>query len=214
MRRKIGYIGFGALGRQVSMYLREATSTDALEEYLFDDILVKSGNVNVFPFDSHLNDEHSSMEFYVCLGYQHLAEKFKILSDLEKRKRCIGSFIHRTSYVHPSATIEDGVIIFPGCVVDQNVVLKKGVLLNNSVTISHDTSVGCCSFLSPGVVTSGNVEIEEQVFLGSGTIVANGVRIGAEARTGIGAVITHDVPQQTDMLGNPAKARHNRLKIK
>jgi bifunctional UDP-N-acetylglucosamine pyrophosphorylase / glucosamine-1-phosphate N-acetyltransferase len=47
--------------------------------------------------------------------------------------------------------------------------------------------------------------IEKGVFLGSGTLLVAPVRLGAGARTGAGAVVTRDVPDDTLVYGVPAR---------
>lgn len=47
--------------------------------------------------------------------------------------------------------------------------------------------------------------IEENAFIGSDTMLVAPVRIGAGASTGAGAVVTHDVPPNTVVVGVPAR---------
>jgi bifunctional UDP-N-acetylglucosamine pyrophosphorylase/glucosamine-1-phosphate N-acetyltransferase len=48
--------------------------------------------------------------------------------------------------------------------------------------------------------------IGEQVFIGSGTMLVAPVVLGRRARTGAGAVVTHDVPDDTLVYGVPARS--------
>ena len=43
--------------------------------------------------------------------------------------------------------------------------------------------------------------------IGSGAIIMCGVEIGARAMVGAGAVVTHDVPPDAVVAGNPARVR-------
>lgn len=49
-------------------------------------------------------------------------------------------------------------------------------------------------------------EIGEDVFIGSDTMLVAPLKIGAGARTGAGAVVTKDVPEDTLVVGMPARA--------
>jgi acetyltransferase-like isoleucine patch superfamily enzyme len=50
------------------------------------------------------------------------------------------------------------------------------------------------------------VVLEENVWIGDGAIVCKGVRIGRNSVVGAGAVVTRDVPPNTVVAGNPARA--------
>jgi bifunctional UDP-N-acetylglucosamine pyrophosphorylase/glucosamine-1-phosphate N-acetyltransferase len=49
-------------------------------------------------------------------------------------------------------------------------------------------------------------EIGEGAFIGSDTMLVAPIKIGAGARTGAGAVVTKDVPEDTLVVGMPARA--------
>ncbi len=58
-------------------------------------------------------------------------------------------------------------------------------------------------------------EIGEDVFIGSDTMLVAPVKIGSGAKTGAGAVVTKDVPDDTLVVGMPARAiRHLERKAK
>lgn len=52
--------------------------------------------------------------------------------------------------------------------------------------------------------------IGEQAFIGSGTMLVAPVTLGRRARTGAGAVVTHDVPDETLVYGVPARPPQER----
>ena len=49
--------------------------------------------------------------------------------------------------------------------------------------------------------------IEEGAFIGSDTMLVAPVRVGKKAKTGAGAVVTHDVPDGAVAYGVPARVR-------
>ena len=59
-------------------------------------------------------------------------------------------------------------------------------------------------FIDQGITAEGIV-IEDDVWLGSGAIITDGVRIGRGAVVAAGAVVTHDVTQNTVVGGIPAR---------
>ncbi len=48
-------------------------------------------------------------------------------------------------------------------------------------------------------------EVGEDAFIGSDTMLVAPVKIGRGAKTGAGSVVTHDVPDDSVVVGVPAK---------
>ena len=48
-------------------------------------------------------------------------------------------------------------------------------------------------------------EVGEEAFIGSDTMLVAPVKIGRKSKTGAGAVVTHDVPDETTVVGVPAR---------
>lgn len=209
--KKIGIIGFGALGRQILGLL--GPGREAGPVVLFDDVLHRQRGENSFPFASFLDARFADCDFYVGLGYRHLTRKAEILKQLQDAGRRVPSFVHPTCHVHPTSRIGDGCVLYPCCNLDQEVVLGPGVLLHNSVVISHHSRVGSSAYLSPGVVLSGDVTVGSAAFLGAGTVVANNRRIGDRACVGIGTVVSLDVPEGTSAIGNPMRLLERPLEL-
>jgi bifunctional UDP-N-acetylglucosamine pyrophosphorylase/glucosamine-1-phosphate N-acetyltransferase len=72
--------------------------------------------------------------------------------------------------------------------------------------IGSDVNIGC------GTITCNfdgkrkfKTKIGNNVFIGSDTMLVAPVTIGENARTGAGAVVTHDVPPDTVVVGVPAR---------
>lgn len=213
MSRKIAYIGFGALGKQLSVLLRQ-TEKSVPEEVYFDDIAVQEKKANAYPFNQYTEERFAAYDFYICLGYKQLSNKSEILASLKKLKRNLPSFIHPSSFVNPTATIGAGCIIYPGCNIDQEVVLKEGVFLNNCVTVSHNSIVGDDSFLAPGAILCGNTEIGNNCFIGAGAVVSNSIHVGENAIVGVGTIVTRDISPNHSVIGNPMRILTTKLELR
>jgi sugar O-acyltransferase (sialic acid O-acetyltransferase NeuD family) len=207
--REIGFIGFGELGKQIASMMEQSGYDPNLFRY-FDDHFKHR---NSFSFHEFLDDAFSCLEFVISIGYQHLDLKEKIIQQLMSADRIIFSFIHPNSFISPSAKIGEGVVVYPMCNIDQNVTIESGVLLNNSVTISHNCTLGSAGYYSPGVILSGNVSVGSGTFIGSGSIISNGIKIGQKCQIGIGTVITNNLPDNSSVIGNPARQLNRRLTI-
>ena len=210
--RKIAVIGFGEMGRQV---LELARAIFVVEEVaVFDDEISRHGRPNAYAFEEYRSDEFAGYDFLLGLGYKHLALKHSIVRELDQLGRALPVLKHPSSFVHPSACLGKAVYLYPLCNVDKGVFIGEGTLLNNSVTVSHDNHIKNCCYLSPGVTTSGFVEIGHETFLGTGTAVANNLKIGSNVTVGIGSVVTRSLPDGCSAFGNPARLLPKKLVLR
>jgi sugar O-acyltransferase (sialic acid O-acetyltransferase NeuD family) len=209
---KIAFVGYGALGKQISHML--SFSYPNHEFHVFDDIAHESKCANyTYPFSACFDEKYFDFDFYIGIGYKHLSKKLKIIESLLKLGRQLPSIIHTSSYRDLSSKVGQGAVVYPMCNLDRNSIIGKGSIINNSVVISHDCEIGDCCYLSPGCVLSGQVKIGSCVFLGTGVLVANGVTIGSNAVVGIGSVVTSDVPSGASVIGNPMRLLKKTLQI-
>lgn len=101
--------------------------------------------------------------------------------------------------------IVGGAIIGRGAEFDEEFVLihSQGVVINGAVRggkgvlIEHQVTVGAEGRTSP--------VIGDNVFIGAGAKVVGPVTIGSGAKIGANAVVVHDVPANTTVVGIPAK---------
>ena len=126
------------------------------------------------------------------------------------RKMCE---LHGTpiNVTHPKAVLSErcqlssGIIAMAGVVVNPGARIGYNVILNTLCSVDHDCIVGDHVHLCPGVHLCGNVSVGELTMVGAGVIVIPGVRIGRACEIGAGAVVTHDIPDNSLAIGVPAK---------
>lgn len=111
--------------------------------------------------------------------------------------------------------IQKGAIIGKNCKVSSHSFICEGVHIADNVFIGH--SVTFINDKYPRATREdGTLQtqadwncietfIEEGVSIGSGATILCGVRIGQLAIVGAGSVVTKDVPENTVVVGNPAK---------
>jgi bifunctional UDP-N-acetylglucosamine pyrophosphorylase/glucosamine-1-phosphate N-acetyltransferase len=90
--------------------------------------------------------------------------------------------------------------------------LAEGVKMGHFSYIGN-AQVGANTNIGAGTITCNYdgekkhaTEIGEDVFIGSDTMLVAPLKIGARARTGAGAVVTKNVPEDTLVVGMPARA--------
>jgi serine acetyltransferase len=117
-----------------------------------------------------------------------------------------GAVIGRNCNINCHTFIENDVII------GDNVTVKSGTYIWDKIRIADDV------FIGPNVVFTNDLRprskqrveypqttVLQGASLGANTTVLAGVTIGRFAMTGIGSVVTRDVPDHALVYGNPAR---------
>jgi acetyltransferase-like isoleucine patch superfamily enzyme len=135
-------------------------------------------------------------------------------NDIGKDTR-IWAFVHilKGVSVGSNCNICDHCFIEQGVTIGNNVTIKSGIYIWEGVQIEDDV------FLGPNVVFTNDIRprskqyaaayiktfVKRGASIGANSTVLAGVTVGEYAMTGIGAVITRDVPSHALVYGNPAK---------
>ena len=113
--------------------------------------------------------------------------------------------------VHPSAVIAEDCVIGRGTVVMANAVINTGsrigshCILNTSATADHDSVIGDCAHISPGVHLGGTVCVGDRAWIGIGACVKNNTNICADTVVGAGAVVIRNIDTAGTYVGVPAR---------
>ena len=110
-----------------------------------------------------------------------------------------------TTVLAQTARISEGVYVNGGGMIGANVVLGKWSHVNRSASIGHDSILEPYASLGPGSLLCGSCVVGRGAFVGAGAVVNPEVRIGANSIVGAGAVVTRDVPENTLVVGTPAR---------
>ena len=146
---------------------------------------------------------HHDAAVIVAIGDNRL--RWEAANRVVGRGLRLATVIHPSAQISPSAIVEPGVFIGPLAVIHAEARAAHGVIINSAAVIEHHVELGAAVHVAPGAVLAGRAAAGARTLIGAGAIVLPGVRIGTDAVVGAGAVVLRDVPDETTVVGNPAK---------
>ena len=112
----------------------------------------------------------------------------------------IGTFVEIQigAKIGKKCRIQSHTFICEGVTIEDEVFIGHGVIFINDNHPTMEKTLNKTWKLS-------RVLVKEGATIGSGAIIMGGVTIGKDAVIGAGAVVTHDVPDNTTVIGVPAR---------
>jgi len=209
--------GSSGISKEVSLLVEDINSHSPVK--LFDFLgFVES--------DPEMVGERSSIyEIVSCdRDFATFAARFPVLGialpiGFPKVKRkifsCVLADIKNIVYpnlIHPSVSVQSetldigvGNIITAGVRLTTNIKIGNFNLFNLNSTVGHGVAIGDFCVINPVATISGGVTIENDVLVGTGANVLQNITLKARSTVGAGALVSKEVPEDTTVVGIPAK---------
>lgn len=194
-------VGGGGLALEVAGWLRnvDVVYAPVIREY---EGFKHAKCVNLDGLKQIMSKEKCNI--YFCTGKPHIKKRMHreikslegIMPDYPAINGCIDKAV---------CTIGEGVMMMPNSYISVWVELAKFVLINYGATVGHNAKIGSYSTVSPNATIGGYCELGESVFVGAGANLKEEISIGSNSIIGMGAVVLTDVPDNSVVVGNPAK---------
>lgn len=143
------------------------------------------------------------------------------LADIQTTSIGKGTKIWQFCVALKNARIGANVNICSHCFVENDVTIGNNVTVKNGIYLFDGISLEDNVFLGPNVTFTNDKKPRSKVYptelprtlikrgasIGGGAVILPGITIGENAMIGAGAVVTRDVPSNTIIYGNPARAK-------
>lgn len=113
--------------------------------------------------------------------------------------------IHPTAIVSDNCELGAGNAVFAGAIVNPGAKVGCNCILNTGCIVEHDVVIGNHVHISPGAVLAGNITIGDYTHIGLGAKIIQGINVGSNSVVGAGAVVIEDVPDNSIVVGVPAR---------
>lgn len=118
--------------------------------------------------------------------------------------------VHPKATVSPSARLGAGAQVFAGAIINPDASVGVNAIVNTGAIVEHDCLIDDHAHVATGAVLAGNVIVDTMAHVGAGATIRQGIKIHRCAIVGAGAVVVKDVPQNTTVVGVPAREREVR----
>lgn len=205
--KKVVFIGAGEHCQNIITFFRHN------QEYSIYGLVdaAKTGTVLDFPIvgpDAVLPDLLREDVRYAFIGVGSVGDN-RVRRKLFTMARELGfeliNIAHPQSMVSEDFQMGTGNLLLAGCIINAGVTVGDNCIINTGAILEHDIQLGNHVHIAPRAVLGGAVQVGDLSHVGIGATVIQGVKIGTNSVVGAGAVVLRDVPDNSVVVGVPAK---------
>jgi len=160
--------------------------------------------------EKYLTDENTYF-FIGYVGMKNEKDVFDKITSLGIPSSRYATLIHPTAIIPKGfCSIGNGVLMAPLSQLSPDTTVEDNCILLPNSFLGHDSTMKRFSHITANSVVGGNVMVGKGAHIGTNATIRENVNIGAFALVGSGSVVLNDVPENSIVVGNPAKLLRNK----
>ena len=201
-------VGAGGCGREIVNWtedINRISPTWNILGFLDDDMHALDGHPSKYPILGSISDCVPSKDVFYAMGIASPHAKKEVGTMLLEKGARFASIIHPSTRIYSEYEAGIGLVTYPNSKIATGCRIGNFVTLQSTI-LGHDAQLEDYVTVSSSCGITGGVKLREGCFIGDHACISIGVEIGANAYVGIGSVVIRDVPADTKVFGNPARA--------
>tara|TARA_B100001250_G_scaffold402042_1_gene414663 strand:- start:684 stop:1379 length:696 start_codon:yes stop_codon:yes gene_type:complete len=182
-------------------------------KYMFDPLSAKPFFKSDLIFSNKVKDlkmfVKKSKYFSVCIAREDGFARYSVSKKLEKLGLKPLTIKSKLSHIHKNSIIGNGLISMAKSYINRSVKMGDYCIINTAAVVDHECEIGNGVHLMGGCYLAGRVKIGNFSSVGATATILPDIKIGNFSIIGAGAVVTKNVPDNTVVVGNPAKFLRN-----
>jgi acetyltransferase EpsM len=152
-----------------------------------------------------LNDE--SVYFFIgYVGMKNEKEVYEKITSLGIPSHRFATLIHSTAIIPKGfCSIGNGVLMAPLSQLSPDTTIEDNCILLPNSFLGHDSTMERFSHITANSVIGGNVRLCKGAHVGTNATIRENITIGNFSLVGSGSVVLNDVPENSIVVGNPAR---------
>ena len=143
---------------------------------------------------------------FISLGtVKEYIPRLNVITSVKKIGFQFVNIIHGSSIVSDNVKIGEGNAILAGAIINIDTAIGDNCIINSGSIIEHDCVVGNNVHIATGAKIAGQVKIGDNCMIGIGACVKQSVNIGKNSVIGAGCIVIKDIPENSIVVGVPAK---------
>ncbi len=211
--KKLLILGGSGIG-MIAASIANDLGTYEIEGFLNDVIQVGSdiGKFNKIPVVGTTQDipkylkDPNILFFVAYVGMQNEKEVYGKLEKMGIPSERFATLIHPTAIIPKGfCSIGNGVLMAPLSQLSPDTTVEDNCILLPNSFLGHDSTMRSFSHIATNAVVGANVTVGRGVHIGSNATIREKIKIGDFSLVGAGSVVLSEVPENSIVVGNPAK---------
>ncbi len=165
------------------------------------DVNKRLNKIKKIPFLGHYDAKIDvNCKLVIAIGDNNIRERVS-----QTIRHSIGTIIDPDSMINKDVSIGEGSQIITSSTINVGTKIGKHCIINTNSSIDHDCELMDFVHIAPGVTICGGVSIGKSTLVGAGATILPNIKVGKNVVIGAGALVNNNIPDESKVLGIPAK---------